>query len=92
METRRSFFKGLAAFVSGIAVAKASSYIPKKEEPKEETYVSNVITLKGPNGEEYHPVVVSKKKEDAEEMIEKKIPGATMRITTPVPKVRKANI
>ena len=29
---RRSFFKGLAAFASGVVAAKAATYIPKKEE------------------------------------------------------------
>lgn len=57
---RRSFFKGLATFVSGVAAAKVASYVPKKEEPKEEVLVTNTITLIGPGGEPYHPLVVRK--------------------------------
>ena len=29
---RRSFFKGLAAFASGVVAAKVASYTPKKKE------------------------------------------------------------
>ena len=60
---RRSFFKGLAAFVSGVAAAKVSSYIPKKEEPKEEVLVPSTLTIHH-EGKEYHPLVVEKTDKD----------------------------
>lgn len=60
---RRSFFKGLAAFVSGVAAAKVSSYIPKKEEKKEEVLVPSTLTIHH-EGKEYHPLVVEKTDED----------------------------
>ena len=62
---RRSFFKGLATFASGIAAAKVASYVPKKEEPKEEVLVPSTITVMH-EGELYHPLVV--KKTDADKM------------------------
>ena len=37
---RRSFFKGLAAFASGVVAAKVASYTPKKEEKKAAESVS----------------------------------------------------
>ena len=42
---RRSFFKGLALFASGVVGAKVASYIPKKEEKKEELMVTSTITI-----------------------------------------------
>jgi hypothetical protein len=51
---RRNFFKGMAAFVSGVVTAKVASYTPKK--PQEELMVSASIA--------YHPIVVKKKEED----------------------------
>lgn len=60
---RRSFFKGLATFASGIAAAKVASYVPKKEEPKEEVLVPSTITVMH-EGELYHPLVVKKTDED----------------------------
>lgn len=75
---RRSFFKGLAAFVSGVAAAKVSTYIPKKEEPKvlvlkkeepkEEVLVPSSITISH-DGELYHPLVVKKTDMDKNEFI-----------------------
>lgn len=65
---RRSFFKGLATFVSGVAAAKVASYIPKKEEPKEEQMVTSGFTIMH-EGVEYHPLVVKKTDEDKMERI-----------------------
>jgi hypothetical protein len=62
---RRSFFKGLAAFASGVVAAKVSAYVPKKEEPKEVVFVPSTITVMH-EGELYHPLVV--KKTDADKM------------------------
>lgn len=63
MENRRTFFKALAAFTSGVVTAKLSSYVPKKEEPKEEVLVPSRLTITH-EGEEYHPLVVKKTNED----------------------------
>lgn len=63
---RRSFFKGLAAFASGVVAAKVASYTPKKEESKEEPMVTNYLTIIH-EGQEYHPLVV--KKTDADKML-----------------------
>lgn len=60
---RRSFFKGLATFVSGVAAAKVASYIPKKEEPKEEVLVPSTLTIHH-EGKDYHPLVVEKTDKD----------------------------
>jgi hypothetical protein len=60
---RRSFFKGLAAFASGVVAAKVSAYVPKKEEPKEEPMVTSHLTIMH-EGVEYHPLVVKKTDED----------------------------
>ena len=60
---RRSFFKGLATFASGVAAAKAASYIPKKEEPKEEVLVPSTLTIHH-EGKDYHPLVVEKTDKD----------------------------
>lgn len=54
---RRSFFKGLATFASGVVAAKVASYTPKE---KEKLMVTNTMTFKGPDGKDYHPVVVEK--------------------------------
>ncbi len=63
---RRSFFKGLAAFASGVVAAKVASYTPKKEEPKEDPMVTSHLTIVH-EGVEYHPLVV--KKTDADRML-----------------------
>jgi hypothetical protein len=63
---RRSFFKGLAAFASGVVAAKVASYTPKKEEPKEDPMVTSHLTIVH-EGVEYHPLVV--KKTDADKML-----------------------
>jgi hypothetical protein len=62
---RRSFFKGLATFASGVIAAKVAAYTPKKEEPKEEVLVPSTITVMH-EGVQYHPLVV--KKTDADKM------------------------
>ena len=65
---RRSFFKGLAAFASGVVAAKVSAYVPKKEEPKEEVLVPSSITITH-KGKEYHPLVVEKTTYDTMEFV-----------------------
>ena len=60
---RRSFFKGLAAFASGVVAAKAATYIPKKEEKKEEVLVPSTLTIHH-EGKDYHPLVVEKTDKD----------------------------
>ena len=60
---RRAFFKGLATFASGVVAAKAATYIPKKEEPKEEVLVPSVLTIMQ-DDKEYHPLVVEKTDKD----------------------------
>lgn len=60
---RRSFFKGLATFASGVVAAKAATYIPKKEEPKEEVLVPSALTIHH-DGKDYHPLVVEKTDKD----------------------------
>jgi hypothetical protein len=91
---RRSFFKGLAVFAGGVVAAKVTSYIPKKEEPKEELMVTSAITIKH-NNEEYHPLVV--KKTDIDGMVFEQ-PKNTLSLGNPftikesTPKIRKANI
>lgn len=90
MNTRRSFFKGIATFVGGIAAAKASTYIPKKEEKKEELMVYNNITIKH-EGEEYHPLVVKKTDKDGMEY-EKPSDNNLSIGSFGKPKIRKADI
>lgn len=63
MNTRRNFFKSIATFVGGVATAKASTYIPKKEEKKEEVLVPSVFTICH-EGKEYLPLVVEKTNKD----------------------------
>jgi hypothetical protein len=65
---RRSFFKGLAAFASGVVAAKVASYTPKKEESKEELLVSSALTITH-EGEQYHSLVVKKTDMDGMEII-----------------------
>jgi hypothetical protein len=84
---RRSFFKGLAAFASGVVAAKVSAYVPKKEEPKEELMVSSAIIIKD-GGEEYHPLVV--KKTDVDTIISNVSSSSYARRESP--KIRKANV
>lgn len=91
---RRSFFKGMAVFASGVVGAKIGSYIPKKEELKEELMVTSTITIKHGN-EEYHPLVV--KKTDVDGMVFEQPKntlslGNSFTIKESSPKIRKANI
>jgi hypothetical protein len=68
---RRSFFKGLAAFASGVVAAKVASYTPKKEEPKEEVFVPSTLTITH-EGQDYHPLVVKKTDVDKVEFVQPK--------------------
>jgi hypothetical protein len=85
---RRSFFKGLAAFASGVVAAKASSYIPKKEEPKEELLVSSNMTFRH-EGVDYHPLVVKKTDKDKMELIQ---PDSPLTISGYKATIRKVNV
>lgn len=92
MENRRAFFKGLAAFVSGVVAAKAATYVPKKEEPKEELMVSSAVTINH-DGEVYHPLVVKKTVRDGmKPNNEKYFDPSTLRVKNTQPKIRKANV
>jgi len=88
---RRSFFKGLATFASGIVAAKVASYTPKKEES---LLVTNQITVRDEHGKEYHPVVVARTKIDETEMEERVDQHGTFKfhITAPKQQVRKLNV
>ena len=85
---RRSFFKGLAAFASGVAAAKVASYVPKKEEPKEEPMVTSGFTIMH-EGVEYHPLVVKKTDEDKMERIQ---PKGSLSMFGYKATIRKANV
>jgi hypothetical protein len=85
---RRSFFKGLAAFASGVVAAKVASYTPKKEEPKEEVLVPSHLTITH-EGEQYHPLVVKKTDADKREPI--RLDGH-FSIVTYKETLRKANV
>lgn len=87
---RRSFFKGLATFVSGVAAAKVASYIPKKEEPKEEVLVPSVLTITH-EGKEYHPLVVEKTSFDKVQSFPTNV-SQSMTISPYKSTIRKANI
>lgn len=90
---RRSFFKGLAAFASGIVATKVASYTPKKE--KEEVLVTSAISIHH-GGEEYYPVVVKKTAVDDLKEIPKykEVDGDKylIRDENKKPKVRKLDI
>ena len=90
---RRSFFKGLATFASGVVAAKVASYVPKKEEPKEEVLVSSSMTFTH-EGEDYHPLLVRKTKKDIGEIKDHTIVHDKKTYVVPreEKKVRKANI
>jgi hypothetical protein len=85
---RRSFFKGLATFASGIVAAKVASYTPKKEEPKEEVLVPSTITVMH-EGVQYHPLVVKKTDADKMEVIQ---PSTPLSINQYKGTIRKANV
>ena len=90
MNNRRSFFKGLAAFASGVVAAKVASYTPKKEEPKEELMVSNTITITH-EGEQYHPLVVKKTEKDKIQ-VQPATLGNVLNISGVQPTIRKVKI
>jgi hypothetical protein len=85
---RRSFFKGLATFASGVVAAKVSAYVPKKEEPKEAVLVPSTITVTY-EGELYHPLVVKKTDADKLEPIQ---PNGPLSINQYKGTLRKANV
>ena len=86
---RRSFFKGLATFASGVVAAKVAAYTPKKQE---DVLVSSTITVTH-EGEEYHPLVVKKTNSDGMESNNVKyFDPHDLRIRNTHPKIRKANI
>jgi hypothetical protein len=87
---RRSFFKGLATFVSGVAAAKVATYIPKKEEPKELMMVSSAITINH-EGKEYHPLVVEKTTYDGIELVPMNV-SHSFAMQGHKPKIREAKI
>ena len=97
---RRSFFKGLATFVSGVVAAKVASYTPKKEEskvlvlskpePKEQVFVPSTLTITH-EGEQYHPLVVKKTEADKLEFVQSTNDGA-LSMDQYKPTLRKANI
>lgn len=89
---RRSFFKGLATFVSGVAAAKVASYIPKEEEKKEEVLVPSVLTIHH-DGKEYHPLVVEKTEYDKMEFVPTNVSHSfSLQGLQTKPTIRKANI
>jgi hypothetical protein len=85
---RRSFFKGLATFASGVVAAKVAAYTPKKEEPKEEVLVPSVLTITH-EGEQYHPLVVKKTDADRMELAQ---PTGPLSVNQYTGTIRKANI
>ena len=85
---RRSFFKGLAAFASGVVAAKVASYTPKKEEKKEQVLVPSTLTITH-EGKQYHPLVVEKTDKDKIEYIS---PLNNPTIASLKSTIRKANI
>ena len=85
---RRSFFKGLAAFASGVVAAKVASYTPKKEEPKEEVLVPSTLTIHH-EGKDYHPLVVEKTDRDK---VESKAGANNILVAHYKSTIRKANI
>lgn len=94
---RRSFFKGLAAFASGVVAAKVASYTPKKEEPKEKVLVPSTLTIHH-EGKDYHPLVVEKT--DKDQMLYAPSsghlgtgkPSSLLRVDNYKATIRKANI
>ena len=91
---RRSFFKGIAAFASGVVAAKVASYTPKKEESKEEVLVPSTLTIHH-DGKEYHPLVVEKTSLDRVEFTPTNISQSFAiynGISYPKSTIRKANI
>ena len=87
---RRSFFKGLAAFASGVVAAKVSAYVPKKEESKEVVLVPSSITITH-EGKEYHPLVVEKTTYDNMEFVPMNV-SHSFAVQGYKPTLRKANV
>ena len=69
MENRRDFFKAVGLFAAGVVGARVSSYVPKKEEKKEELQVAESIAVFDKEGNEYNMVVVPKKKEEPKKVM-----------------------
>ena len=90
MNNRRSFFKGIATFMSGVVAAKVASYTPKEEKQKEELLVSSAITLSH-DGQEYHPLVVKKTTYDGMEFVATNV-SHSFAIQGTKPKIRKADV
>lgn len=91
---RRSFFKGLATFISGVAAAKAASYIPKEEEKKETVFVPSTLTIMH-EGKEFHPLVVEKTTYDKVEVVPTNVSqsfAVSNGISYPKSTIREANI
>jgi hypothetical protein len=88
---RRSFFKGLAAFASGVVAAKVSAYVPKKEEPKEVVFVPSVLTIHH-EGKEYHPLVVEKTSSDKIKINANYYPDHNIGVSSYQNTIRKANV
>ena len=87
---RRSFFKGLATFASGVVAAKAATYIPKKEEKKETVFVPSALIIHH-EGKEFHPLVVEKTDRDKAQFIPMP-PGQSLAISQYKQTIREANI
>jgi hypothetical protein len=85
---RRSFFKGLATFASGVVAAKVASYVPKKEELKEDVLVPSILTITH-EGEQYHPLVVKKTDADKMQLLS---PIGPLSVNQYTGTIRKANI
>jgi hypothetical protein len=88
---RRSFFKGLAAFASGVVAAKAATYIPKKEEKKETVFVPSTLTIMQ-DGKEYHPLVVEKTSLDKIKINANYFPDHSIGVSSYQNTIREANI
>jgi hypothetical protein len=95
---RRSFFKGLATFASGVAAAKVATYIPKKEEKKETVFVPSTLIIMH-EGKEFHPLVVEKTDKDkilyapySGSLGIGSSPSSLLDINGTKPTIRKANI
>lgn len=88
---RRSFFKGLATFASGVVAAKAATYIPKKDEKKETVFVPSTLIIHH-EGKEFHPLVVEKTSLDKIKINANYFPDHSIGIASYQNTIRKANI
>lgn len=84
---RRSFFKGLAAFASGVVAAKVASYTPKKEQ----VLVPSTLTIHH-EGKDYHPLVVEKTDKDQVLYAPTESPSPLLLVDNYKATIRKANI